>query len=426
MRAVSPLKIQERKDQIIHMKVVFDKSELIAAITPAAGISQVKNTLTNIEGLLLECPPDPKMGAFDGDSTNMCRISSFDLEKGLRTSLPCHIYNEGKYVISGSKILQIVRALPDGEITIDIDDTLRAVVSGGNSSFEISVFPGENFPTMPMFKGDRRYIFPQHMIKSMIGETIFAAAQNDQRPAFNGVLVKVNNGSVVFVGCDGNRLSCTLRECDTDLPECEIIIPAKFLSELSKMLRDSEDDCEMIIGNKHIIFRIDSLYFFCRMIESRYLDYDKVLPRSFVSEAYVSPSDLRSALERASIISEDKLGGNRKAFVKMIFNGDRIDISSVSTSGSIHETVPAAITGEEMAIGFTCRFLLDALRAVPQNISRLRIGLNGADRGICIEPSYGSSFINIESSYEKIADDDKKEENKDDFLHFVMPRRMNG
>ena len=409
------------------MKVVFDKSELIAAITPAAGISQVKNTLTNIEGLLFECPPDPKMGAFDGDSANMCRISAFDLEKGLRTSLPCHIYNEGKYVINGSKILQIVRALPDGEIIVDIDDTLRAVVSGGNSSFEISVSPGGDFPTMPMFKGDRRYIFPQHMVRSMIGETMFAAAQNDQRPAFNGVFVKVSGGRIIFVGCDGNRLSCTSRNIEADVPECEIIIPAKFLSELSKMLRDSEDECEMIIGNKHIIFKIDSLYFFCRMIESRYLDYDKVLPRSFAAEAYVSPIELRSALERASIISEDKLGGNSKAIVKMIFGGDRIDISSVSTSGSIHETVGAAITGEEMTIGFTCRLLLDALRAIPQDISRLRIGLNGADRGICIEPSYGSSFIELETGYEK---DDTLDENSDgereDFLHFVMPRRMNG
>ena len=211
------------------MKVVFDKSELLSAIIPAAGISQIKNTLTTIEGLLFECPPDIKMGDFDGDTTDMCRISAFDLEKGLRTSLKCKIYEEGKYVINASKILQIVRALPDGEITIEIDNSLRAVVSGGNSSFEISVSPGEDFPTMPMFKGDRRYTFPQHIIRDMINETMFAAAQNDQRPAYNGEFLKIADGRATFVACDGNRLSCVSAEVDHDSPECEIIIQAKFL-----------------------------------------------------------------------------------------------------------------------------------------------------------------------------------------------------
>ena len=123
------------------MKAVFDKAKLIGALTPAAGISQIKNTLQVIEGLLFECPPDPSMGAFDGDGTDMCRISAFDLEKGLRNTVECKIFGEGKYVINASKILQIVRALPDGEITIEVDDNCRAVLSGGSSSFEISVSP---------------------------------------------------------------------------------------------------------------------------------------------------------------------------------------------------------------------------------------------------------------------------------------------
>lgn len=408
------------------MKVVFDKSELLSAIIPAAGISQIKNTLTTIEGLLFECPPDIKMGDFDGDPADMCRISAFDLEKGLRTSLKCKIYEEGKYVINASKILQIVRALPDGEITIEIDSSLRAVVSGGNSSFEISVSPGEDFPTMPMFKGDRRYTFPQHIIRDMINETMFAAAQNDQRPAYNGEFLKIADGRATFVACDGNRLSCVSAEVDPDSPECEIIIPAKFLGELSRMLHDSEDEVTMIIGNKHIIFKIDTIYFFCRMIESKYLDYEKVLPRSFGAEAYLSPAELKAALERASIISEDKLGGNSKAYIKMVFAGDKIDISCVSTSGSIFETVPAAITGDEMTIGFTCRLLLDALRGMPDGVSRIRIGMNGADKGICIEPSYGSSFIKLENRAEAAPDEKSDDEKTEDFVYFIMPRRMNG
>ena len=192
------------------------------------------------------------------------------------------------------------------------------------------------------------------------------------------------------------------------------------------MLHDSEDEVTMIIGNKHIIFKIDTIYFFCRMIESKYLDYEKVLPRSFAAEAYLSPAELKAALERASIISEDKLGGNSKAYIKMVFAGDQIDISCVSTSGSIFETVPAAITGDEMTIGFTCRLLLDALRGMPDGVSRIRIGMNGADKGICIEPSYGSSFIKLENRAEAASGENSDDEKTEDFVYFIMPRRMNG
>ncbi|MCQ2456864.1 MAG: DNA polymerase III subunit beta [Clostridia bacterium] len=405
------------------MKVVFDKTELIAAIAPAASISQVKNTITSVEGLLFECPPDPKMGDFDGESAGMCRISAFDLEKGLRNSLECRIFEEGKCVINGSKILQIVRALPDGDITLEVDSNLRATVSGGASSFEISVNKGEDFPSMPMFKGDRRYRFPQHLIRNMINETIFAAALSDQRVAFNGELLKIKENILTIVGCDGNRLSGVSEELEGDVPECEIIIPAKFMAELSKMIRDSEDEVEMIIGSKHVIFKFDSVYFFCRMIETKYLDYERVIPRSFATEVYLAPAELRDALERASIISEDKLGGNNKAVVKMVFGGGKVDISAVSVSGSIFDSVPAAITGDDVTIGFTCRLLLDALRAVPAEVSRIRIGLNGAEKGVCIEPSYGSTFVKLESAHEAV--DASGEEDKVNFLHYVMPRRMN-
>lgn len=402
------------------MKVTFNKAELIAAVAPAAGISQIKNTLTSIEGLLFECPPDPKMGDFEGESNNMCRISAFDLEKGLRTSVECNIYRQGKYVISGSKILQIIRALPDGEITIDIDASLRAVISGGNSSFEISVAPGEDFPSMPLFKGDRRYQIPQYMLRKMINETIFATAVNDQRAYLNGELLRIAGGEITIVACDSNRLSCISCEASADVPECEIIVPGKFLSELSRMLKDTEDEVTIIIGNKHIIVKMEQIYFFCRMIESKYLDYKRVIPRSFETVAYVDPKELCGAIERASIISEDKLGGNSKAQVKFAVGGNKIDISAVSTSGSIFETVGAAITGEDVTIGFNCRYLLDALRAIPDNVSRLRIGFNGSFNGVCIEPSYGTTFVESELNNDAVLEEGEEKQN---FLHLVMPRR---
>ena len=192
------------------MKATFDKQKLLAAITPAAGISQTKNTLTSVDGLLFECPPNPKYGDYDTDNPNLCRISAFDLEKGLRTTVECTVYEKGMFVINTVKILQIVRALPDGEVTLDIDARGHVNISCGMSHFEITATPGEDFPTMPMFIGDRVYRIPQHVVKNLIDTTVYAVGQNDQRAAFNGALFKIRNGVLT----NGNPVTAPKKTLD--------------------------------------------------------------------------------------------------------------------------------------------------------------------------------------------------------------------
>lgn len=416
------------------MKVTFDKQKLLAAITPAAGISQSKNTLASVDGLLFECPADPKFGDCDPDEANNCRISAFDLEKGLRTTVECNIYEKGMFIINAVKIQQIVRALPDGEVTLDIDEKGHVDITCGFSHFEITATPGEDFPSMPMFVGERIYKLPQYKVRNLITKTIFAVAQNDQRAAFNGALFRITNGWLTVVGCDGNRLAaakCPIAETADEVPDAEMIIPGKFLTELTKLLRDSEDEVTMILGRKHVIFKIDTIYFFTRMLDTEYIQFEKLLPTSYMTQAYISRAELLGAIERASIVTEDKLGGSGRAHVKLDFMDDGVTMSSVSSGGSVYEKVPAAIDGEGVTIGFNCRFLLDALKACPSDCDRLRIRLNSPLMGIVIEPSEGTTFMNAHpdaSVYgERMLDSEPAiaEEAKEMFMYFVMPVRLN-
>ncbi|MBQ2278773.1 MAG: DNA polymerase III subunit beta [Clostridia bacterium] len=420
------------------MKATFDKQKLLAALTPAAGISQTKNTLVSVDGLLFECPPDPKFGDIDDSNPDLCRISAFDLEKGLRTTVECRVEEKGLFVINTVKILQIIRAMPDGNITIEIDDKCRVRITGGQSSFDITATPGEEFPSMPLFVGEQTYRIPQYLIKQMISRTVYAVAQNDQRAAFNGAFFRIRNGELTVVGCDGNRLAaakCTLPDGAAD---AQMLIPGKFLGELMKMLRDTEDELTMILGRKHIIFKIDSIYFFTRMLDMEYIDYEKLLPDSYKTEVYVSADGLRSAVDRASIVTEDKLGGSGKSPIKLDIMDDAVTLSSVSAGGSVHERVPAAIGGADISIGFNCRYLLDALRAVPTDCETLRIRLNDAFKGIMVEPAGGTDFkaahpdesVFGERKFDAAADYLNKSsgeaENKNSmFMSFIMPIRMN-
>lgn len=420
------------------MKVTFEKSKLVQALGAAAGISQTKNTLVSVDGLLFECPPNKKFGDYDQDNPNLCRISAFDLEKGLRTTIECNVYEEGMFVINTQKILQIVRALPDGDVTLDIDESGKVQISSGFSQFEIAATPGEDFPTMPMFIGENIYTIPQYKIRNLISETVFAVAQNDQRAAFNGAFFKIKDGELTVVGCDGNRLAaskCSIADTNDDPADAEMIIPGKFLTELLKLVRDTEDELTMIIGRKHIIFKIDGVYFFTRMLETDYINYEKLLPTSYMTQAYLSRSELLGAVERASIVTEDKLGGSGRSYVKLDFAGNAITMSSVSSGGSVFEKVMIAKDGADITIGFNCRYLLESLKACPSDCDRIRIRLNSPLMGVIIEPAEGPTFINshpdpsvfgeraLDTAQPSTAADPESKTNM--FMYFVMPIRMN-
>ena len=416
------------------MKAVFDKQKLLEALIAAAGISQTKNTLVHVDGLLFECPPNARYGEYDVDDMTVCRISAFDLEKGIRITVPCRVIEKGMYVINTSKILQIVRAMPDGDVTLDIDERGRVSVDGGYSHFEISAEPGEDFPTMPKIVGDRQYKLPQYGVRNLINQTIFAVAQNDQRPAFNGAMFKIQNGILGVIGCDGNRLAAAqwnLADINPDVPDANIIIPGRFLTELAKLLSDTEEETVMIIGHKTVIFKVDNIYVFSRMIDAEFTKYEKFLPQTYMTEVFLSRSELLGAIERASLVSEDKLGGNTRAHAKLEFHDKTVAVSSVSSIVSVYEEIPAAIEGAPVDIGFNCRYLLDALSACPKGCDRLRIRLNSPLMGVIFEPTEGSAFHTArpaesvfgERAHDLEPDDDLKK--KDSFMYFIMPVRMN-
>jgi len=391
------------------MKVTFDRDTLIAAMTPAAGIASIKNTASTIEGVLLECP---------GEEENSCRITAYDMEKGMRTSIPCQIEEPGKIVVKAQNLLQIIRAVPDGKVTVRVDEHCRASIYQGKSAFEISVTPGENFPLLPLLAGDRNYNVPQHLLRDVISRTIYAVGNNDQRAIFNGIFFKVENNRLLVIGCDGNRVAIShVSLPGTDNPDAAVIVPGRMLSEVMRMVRDTEDEMRVTLARKHIIFWIGNYVYFTRLIEGEYIDYKRLLPKSHETEVFVAADLLRGALERATLVTEDKLGGNTRAHVKLEFEGNVIKLSSVSAGGSIYDEIPVAKTGADLAIGFNCRYVVEALRAMPASVDQLRLCLNNPMLGVTIEASSASG------SKAYIFGEDVPE-NEDVFLDYIMPVRM--
>lgn len=395
------------------MKVQFDRDTLIGVITPAAAVAAIKNTAYNIEGIFLECP---------GEEDGTCRVTAYDMEKGMRTTIPAQIEEPGRIIVKAQNLLQIIRALPAGMIEISVDEHFRAHISQGKSSFEISVSPGDQFPLLPLLAGDRNYTMPQHLLRDVINRAIFAVGVNDQRAAFNGAYFKIEGNRLLVVGCDGNRIAMSHVALPGDKnPDAAVIVPGRLLSEVLRMMKDTEDDITVTLARKHIIFRLGEFVYFTRVIEGDYIDYTRILPTTHETEAFVSTDLLRGALERATLVTEDKLGGNTRAFLKMEFAGNLLKISSVSAGGSIYDELPIAKTGSDLTIGFNCRFLVEAVRNIPASAKQLRLRLNTPMTGVTIEEAGGSGSREYIPSEWRESDD----EFEDVFLHYVMPVRMN-
>jgi len=407
------------------MKVTFRKKELMAALVPAAGISQTKNTYAFCDGLLFECPPDKRFGDYDTGNPDLCRISAFDLEKGLRTTIGCTVHEKGTCVIAAHAVLQIVRALPDSEITMTVDPSGAAVISVGKVNFRLSAASGEQFPTMPMFIGNAAYRLPQRRLRRLLGETAFAIAQNDlMRTGFSGGLFRIRDNKLTVTGCDNYKVSvsrCTITVDREDTDEIERIVPGKFLVELQRLLNDTEDEVTMIFGRKHVIFRFNGFWLFTRILDAEYPDYEKMIPASYMTEVFISRAEFLEAIERASLVAEARLGGNVGTYIKLEFTDKAVVISSVSSGSAIDETLSAEIIGAPLAIGFECRNLLDTLKACPSECERLRLRLNTPVMGVTIESAeITATPAPTERCKTTLPDSDINR-----FMYYVLPTRMN-
>lgn len=392
------------------MKVTFDRDTLLAALFPAAGIVPGRNMSTGSDGCLFEC---------SSDNQDCCTLSVYDLEKGMRTQIDATVFEGGSFILNTQKILQIVRALPEGDVVISVSPELITTISSGSSVFKIGALKGEIFPHLPLLSGDRNYTMPQHEFREIVGRTVFAASQHDPKPQCNGVYFDFSDGRMTLVALDGFRLALNEMDAPADSPDAKFLVPSKILLELMKLVKDSEDEITISLARKHVMFKIGESVYFARLIDAEYVKYMQMLPKGHLTEVFVGRAEMLSALERAILITEDKLGGNYRTFVKMTIEDNVIKLSADSTSGSINEEVPAAKNGADLVIGFHCRYMIEALRNLPEDVFTVRIRMNTVESGAVIEDAAGSAFLD--------ESDTPTEEGKELYrtLFYVMPRRMN-
>ena len=266
----------------------------------------------------------------------------------------------GEITVPGRKLLDICRALPD-ESTIHLQmDGDRMVVKSGRSRFVLSTLAAADFPVIEDIEANREISLGQADVRRLLDKTHFSMAQQDVRYYLNGLLLEIGGGFVRAVATDGHRLALAEMEV-SDQPNTvqQVIIPRKGILELQRLLGDGEA-INLLIGTNHIRVNIDNIRFTSKLIDGRFPDYDRVIPKPEGNTLTASREYLRSALQRAAILSNEK------------YRGIRLDLGSkslrIQANNPDHEEAQDELEvdydGDEMEIGFNVNYLLDALAAV--------------------------------------------------------------
>ena len=369
-------------------------------LTAAMGTVSNKNTITAIEGILLETLENDKL-----------QISSYDMNKGYRATIDTvSIERYGKYIINAQRLLQTVKVLPDDDITFEINDKLNCEISCGKASFSMFAMKGEDFPNLPDLVTDKGFTVSCDVMKKMISKVSHSIAEQDNRPMLCGAYFKVNSEGIEVVSCDSFTLSKCNISCEVSSLSIDgrvdhsFIIPGHALNEMSKILSEGKDEkINFYLSRKHAIVRKDDVIFFTRVIDSEYIDYNRIIPKDNNIFVTVDRERLLSGLERANIIAEEKIQGSGRSYVKLSINDQFLGLTSISVNGAVNDEMDCVHEGDDIEIGFNCRYLINSVRvAEGENI---KITLKSANQAITIEPI--------------------EEEEEFKYFYMILPVRMN-
>ena len=280
-------------------------------------------------------------------------------------------------------------------VTLTVDSKLSACISSGTSTHRMNARPGSDFPKLPELKSELGFELPSPLLKKMIGKTMYAIGVNDQRPILNGCFFRVLDDSLLLVSCDSFRLAkCSIttamqnRNTDGERLHYSFIVPVKSINEIYKLLGDDEDmSIRIYMMRRHMVLMIGDITFFSSLIEGEYLDYDRMIMRNHKIHIELDRSALILALERASLVTEEKVAGSLRSHVKLEISDGLLKISANSSTGSTYDEIEVDHEGDSIIIAFNNRYLIESVRAC--NSERIRISLSSPLAIINIEPVDG-------------------------------------
>ena len=331
------------------MKISCLRTDLVSAVSNVSRAVSAKASIPALEGVLIK--------AYD----SKLNISGYNLEIGITTDVEATIKEEGEIVLSARLFLDIVRRLPEEIVMIETDDRLVTYI---------------------------RITVNAKVLRDMIRQTVYAVSDNNSKPIYTGSLFDISDGILRIVAIDGFRMAIRSENVDSE-SKTSFVVPGKTQLEVLKLITDDDENVEIIVGQRHITFKINSYMVISRLIEGTFLDYKSTIPTGEKTELVINTRMMIDSVERMSLLNSERI----QSPVRCKFNDNEIRMSCASAVGRANDVISVPVIGESVEIGFNNRYMLEALKNT--DTDEVKMVLNGAVSPIVIKPVKGDSFLSI-------------------------------
>ena len=356
------------------MKFTVNKSDITEAVSNIQRAVSTKTSIPALEGILLSA------------TETGLELCAYDLELGITTVIPAFVMEPGKAVLSAKLFSDIVRRTPAETVTVSVDEQNMDTLESGYSRFSIIGIPAEEFPELPKLSDSTQISLPGALLKSMIRQTLFAIAESDAKPIHQGSLFSLENGILDVVSVDGYRLAVRREPVDFS-EDLSFVVPGKTLSELLKLIKDSEEPVEISAGRRHILFKIDNYTVISSLLEGEFLNYKAAIPPESQTEVVLKTREAIDSVERVSLLITDRL----KSPIRCLFDNNEVKLNCTTSMGRASDQLDVEMTGQSVEIGFNNRYLLEALRNT--ECDEVKVQLGGPLSPMKVVPKEGDSFL---------------------------------
>ena len=331
------------------MKLVCSKGNLLNGLQVVSKAVPNKTTMSILECILI-------------DSTQgQIKLTANDMELGIETIIEGEILEKGIIALDAKIFLDIVRKLPDNDITITTDANFNTCITCEMAKFNIIGKSGEDFSYLPVIERNDSILLSQFTLKEVIRQTIFSISDNDSNRIMSGELFEINEDTLRVVSLDGHRISIRKIALKESYPARKVIVPGKTLNEISKILSgDADRDVTIFFTDKHIVFEFDNTTVVSRLIEGEYFKIDQMLSSDYETKVSINKKELLDCIDRVTLLIKE---GKKKPIIINITD-HAMELKINSTVGSMDEEIDIEKLGKDLMIGFNPRFLIDALRVI--------------------------------------------------------------
>lgn len=360
------------------MKFSTTRDALLRPLQVVSGAVERRHTLPILSNVLIRVGQDE------------LRMTGTDLEVELVSKVSLEGATEGEATVPAKKLLDIVRSLPEGnDVTFEANGD-KVILRSGRSKFTLSSLPASEFPDIDEWEAEVKFELPRGDLKRLMERTHFSMANQDVRYYLNGMLFEVNDDLLRTVATDGHRLAMAGTQLgQSGLPQRQVIVPRKGVSELMRLLEQDEQLVQVSIGQNHIRLRSDGMVFTSKLLDGRFPDYRRVLPQGGDKWVIADRDILRSACSRASILSNEKFRG-----VRLNLSTNELALTANNPEQEqAEEVVEVDYQGEALEIGFNVNYVVDVLNAIQGQ--QVKFTLSDANSSALVEDNADNAALYV-------------------------------